>query len=346
LEFLASPADSRQVGLFVLDTRQRKMALTFALLGTGVPIAIAVASNWSDLTTEFVVGSVIATLAPLVVTLVPRDRSRVFFYLAAFGGLPALTLLQAHTGGPASSYSILLMMAMVWFGLQASDRELVAGMIVLAACAFGPMLVIGPPAYPVSWGHAAILVFVGLTVSGSLRMLARETRRLTTQLREQATLDALTGLLNRRGWDEAAEREMARSIRDGIRVSVAMLDLDRFKQINDTMGHDEGDRVLVETADRMRLSLRTGDVLARLGGDEFVALFCDTEPDEVLGAVTRLRRSTPDDAGFSAGFAAWDGTETLSELLRRADIALYAAKISDSGDVEIAPRRIDATPPD
>ena len=91
------------------------------------------------------------------------------FYAAAYGGLPALTLMQAGTGGAASGYSILLMMAMIWFGAQASDREMAVGVGVLIACAFVPMLVIGPPDYPVSWGHAAIIVFVGLAVAGSLR---------------------------------------------------------------------------------------------------------------------------------------------------------------------------------
>ena len=76
---------------------------------------------------------------------------------------------------------MLLMMPMIWFGSQATDRELIAGPGVLTACAFLPMLVVGPPAYPVSWGHSAIIVFVGFTVAGSLRLLVRETMVLAAR---------------------------------------------------------------------------------------------------------------------------------------------------------------------
>ena len=70
-------------------------------------------------------------------------------------------MLQAYDGGAASGYSVLLIMPMIWFGLQATDRELIAGAVVLALCSYLPMLVFGPPAYPVEWGHATLLVMVG-----------------------------------------------------------------------------------------------------------------------------------------------------------------------------------------
>jgi len=91
-----------------------------------MPIAVATATDFSSHGTAFFVGAVGACIAPIVVTTVTRSHP-VPFYLAAFGGLPALTLLQADTGGAASGYSVLMMMAMIWFGLQATDRELVAG---------------------------------------------------------------------------------------------------------------------------------------------------------------------------------------------------------------------------
>ena len=253
--------------------------------------------------------------------------------------------MQAGTGGPASGYALLLMMAMVWFGAQAGDREILVALGLLAPCAFGPMLVIGAPDYPVSWGHAAILVFVGATVTGSLRMLVRETQVLTARLRRQATMDSLTDVLNRRGWIEAAERDLARARREAGTLSVALLDLDAFKAVNDTYGHDEGDRVLVDTAQRLRSSLRAGDLVARLGGDEFVALVVGPDPDDALGAISRLVQSTPAAEAFSAGFAIWDGAEGLDELMRRADLALYAAKTSGGARVEVAPQGFGPTVP-
>jgi diguanylate cyclase (GGDEF)-like protein len=273
---------------------------------------------------------------PLIVTGVSR-RHRIAFYLGAFGGIPALALMQAYTGGPASGYSVLMMMAMIWFGLQATDRELIVGMVVLAASSVLPMLIVGPPAYPVDWGSGALLVFVGVSVAGSLHAVTRETQRLTERLRHEAVIDHLTGLLNRRGWNQATRRELVRARRAGVPLGLVAIDLDALKEINDSMGHDAGDRILQETADRLRSAVRGGDVLARLGGDEFVALLPDTELDGVTEMVQRLRESTPARGSFSAGVAAWDRRETLDELLRRCDVALYASKAAGRGRTEIAP---------
>jgi diguanylate cyclase (GGDEF)-like protein len=318
------------------SARQRRRALRFAILGNAIPIAVATATNFDSHHTVFFIGAVGACVAPIVVTMVTRKHP-IPFYAAAYGGIPALTMLQAYSGGAASGYAVLMMMAMIWFGVQSTDRELAIGMGVLAACAYLPMLIFGPPAYPVSWGHATLLVLVGLSVAYSLRAVTRETQKLNARLRREATVDYLTGLLNRRGWREAAERELARASRDGTLVGLLLLDLDSLKEINDTRGHDEGDRVLVETAGRMRTALRAGDVLARLGGDEFAALLMDTSDGQALAAVDRLKQMTPELGSFSAGVAAWEGTQSLEELLRRADVALYAAKTGGGGRVEIAP---------
>src|SRR5437764_777741 len=82
-----------------------------------------------------------------------------------------------------------------------------------------PMLAVGPPAYPISWGHATLLALIGCTVAGSLWRLTRETQLLTRRLREEAVIDDLTGLLNRRGWRYAAPRELARSSRSGVPIA-------------------------------------------------------------------------------------------------------------------------------
>ena len=318
------------------SVRQRKRALRFAVLGNAVPIAVATATDFSSHHTVFFVGAIGGCLAPVGVTLLSR-RQPIFFYAAAYGGLPALTMLQAYSGGAASPYAILMMMAMIWFGVRTTDRELAIGMGVLAACAYLPMLIFGPPAYPVSWGHATLLVLVGLSVAYSLRAVTRETQTLNARLLKDATVDDLTGLLNRRGWRMTAERELARAAREGTQVGVLLLDLDSLKEINDTRGRDEGDRVLVETADRMRAALRAGDVLARLGGDEFGALLMDTSDGQALAAIDRLKEITPELGSFSAGVAAWEGGQSLDELLRRADVALYTAKTDGGTRVEIAP---------
>jgi diguanylate cyclase (GGDEF)-like protein len=318
-----------------LDGRYRRRTIAIAVIGNVVPVAVAIATDFSSHHTVFFVGAAIACVAPLIVVSVPR-RYRVVFYLGAYGGLIGLTMLQAYSGGAASGYAILMMMAMIWFGLQSSDRELIAGLTLLAACAYLPMLVFGPPAYPVSWGHATLLVIVGATVAGSLRTLTREMQRLNRDLREQATLDDLTGLLNRRGWGETAPRELARASRLGTPVALVLLDLDAFKELNDTRGHAEGDRVLRDTAERLRSLLRGADVVARLGGDEFVALLTDSTPDGAIGAVNRLIEVTPKLEAFSAGVAIWDRAEDIDELVKRCDLAQYEAKRAGGSTVRAA----------
>jgi diguanylate cyclase (GGDEF)-like protein len=322
----------------------RLSAVGFAVLGSVLPTAIATASSFSSHHPLFFVGAAGSVAAPVIVTAVSRVRP-VVFYLAAFGGIPALTLMQAYSGGAASGYSVLLMMAMIWFGLQAGDIELLIGMVVLAACCYLPMVVLGPPAYPVSWGHATLLLMIGCTVAGSLRRLTREMQGLAQRFRQEAVVDDLTGLLNRRGWRYTAPRELARAARTGTPTAVVMLDLDYFKQLNDQLGHEEGDRVLRDTAERMRGTLRAGDVVARLGGDEFVALFTNSTLAGALAAVERLRAVTPAREGLSAGIAVWDGRESLEALVRRADQALYAAKERGGGVTEVAPSALaDARP--
>jgi diguanylate cyclase (GGDEF)-like protein len=197
---------------------------------------------------------------------------------------------------------------------------------MIAACSFVPMIVFGAPAYPVDWFQATLLVVVTCSVAGALATVNRVTWRLTAAFREQALLDDLTGLLNRRGWQEAAERALACARRANCHVAVVAIDLDGLKELNDTMGHDEGDRLIRETARRLRPAFREEDIIARLGGDEFSLLLLDAEADEMLNALERLRAVTPASGAFSAGVALGPAIETLADLQRRADLALYEAK--------------------
>ena len=321
----------------------RVRLLVFAIAGNVLPVIIATATDRWIHPAVFYAGAAVGCVAPLVVTLVPQRR-RVVFWSAAFAEIPALTLMQAHSGGAASGYSVLVIMAMVWFGLAATDLELVAGMLVLAACCVLPMLLLGAPAYPVTWGHAALLTLVGVTVAGSLRAVTRELGMLAQRFAQEAVVDDLTGLLNRRGWRYTAPRELVRAARSGNPITLVTLDLDNFKELNDEQGHEQGDRALRDTAERIRGTLRAGDVVARLGGDEFVALLTNSTLTGSLTAIERLRDSTPRQEGFSSGIAVWDRAEDLTELLRRSDLALYAAKDAGGGRTEVAPPHLEPLP--
>jgi diguanylate cyclase (GGDEF)-like protein len=320
----------------------RARVFAFAIAGN-VLVVIATLTDFSTHRPAFFAGAAAACAASLAVAVVPRRR-RLAFSAGAFGGLPALTLMQAYSGGAGSGYSILVMMAMVWFGLEATDLEMLGGTLVLAACCYLPMVVIGAPAYPDTWGHATLLMLVGVTVTGSFRAVTRELQALAQRFEREAVVDDLTGLLNRRGWRYTAPRELARAARSGHPITLVTLDLDNFKALNDELGHKEGDRALRDSAERIRATLRAGDVVARLGGDEFVALLTNSTLAGALTAIERLRRSTPAREDFSAGIAVWDHKEDLGELLRRSDLALYAAKGAGGGRTEVAAAHLSAVP--
>jgi diguanylate cyclase (GGDEF)-like protein len=149
---------------------------------------------------------------------------------------------------------------------------------------------------------------------------------LLSALREQADTDALTGLANRRSWYQQLEAAIARSRRHGHPVSVLLLDLDGFKDVNDRLGHSAGDLMLRTIASHWSAALRDTDTLGRVGGDEFAALMEHAGEEAALDAIARLRGALPEGEHFSAGFATWDGDESVDELVARADFDMYADK--------------------
>jgi len=165
-----------------------------------------------------------------------------------------------------------------------------------------------------------------LLVVARMKLLLRRVHRQARQLELLAHLDGLTGVPNRRSWDDALTRELARARRSGEPVVVGLLDLDFFKKFNDAYGHQAGDLLLKEAAAAWRAQLRDPDVLARYGGEEFGVVIAGLAAPEALAIVSRLRPATPRGQTFSAGLAEWDGHESASELVRRADEALYLAK--------------------
>jgi diguanylate cyclase (GGDEF)-like protein len=161
---------------------------------------------------------------------------------------------------------------------------------------------------------------------------------LEWNLMQQSILDPLTRVLNRRGLEQGLERELARFRRYGDNLTVAMMDLDHFKRLNDTYGHAAGDTVLVGVATLLGGLLRETDVVGRFGGEEFVLLLPHTdaaEAERILEDLCRALREYPDilpsattcvTASFGATTTHGRRSVAAVELLQEADIALYRAK--------------------
>jgi len=171
-----------------------------------------------------------------------------------------------------------------------------------------------------------------------------------------ALTDALTGLYNRRYFDTHFETQIRHAAETGKSLALLMLDLDRFKAINDTHGHNVGDEVLRETARRLSDNLRTVDMVARFGGEEFAIVMPDTTPEIAMSAAERLRarigekpfKVSSDKAEeitvtTSIGLAVASRHPDATDLLKRADYALYAAKRAGRNTVNLFPEDADFT---
>lgn len=172
------------------------------------------------------------------------------------------------------------------------------------------------------------MVYARATDVTHLKQIEAEREELLGQVQEMARHDQLTGLSNRRALEEQLPRAMARARRSRSPLCVAILDIDHFKEYNDSHGHLAGDEVLRACAKAWDSALRGEDMIVRFGGEEFLVLLPDTEPEMAAEVVERLRTKTPMGQTCSAGLACWDFLESIDDLLGRADKALYLAKAS------------------
>lgn len=185
-----------------------------------------------------------------------------------------------------------------------------------------------------------------MEVNDALHENLREIDELQEQLREQANRDPLTGLYNRRYLDSTLERELARCKRDGHPLALILIDIDHFKQVNDTYGHQAGDEVLLKLSTLLACMARAGDVACRYGGEEFLLLMPTMPLASAQERAEALRMAFGNlavpfgdfhlRATLSIGIAAYPGHGTSAgELIRNADTALYRAKHLGRNRVEV-----------
>jgi diguanylate cyclase (GGDEF)-like protein len=281
-------------------------------------------------------------LATVALSHTPRDHVAGVAATATLGYPPALLLLLAGGRLPRWALHALLAagavlisvggyfagvgtasttaaMLYVWVSVFAfyffQRREALAHLGVIGA-AYALLLGIqGVPAAVAQWCFVLGTSFVVGAMVGSL----------VAKVRAVAGTDSLTGLPNRRAWEEALARECARSARLGTPLCVGLLDLDGFKGVNDEAGHQGGDRILKELAAAWSQALRANDILARYGGDEFALIFPDCEPEQAAQILARLRAAAPEHP-FSVGLAPLRRDRSPDDLVGDADAALYGAK--------------------
>lgn len=219
-----------------------------------------------------------------------------------------------------------------------------AGTAVTARCKDGTLLAVDIMLGRLEVEPAAVLCAVRdararLALDAALRARNHELERLHDELRRYADSDPLTGLHNRRSFTELAGRMLSEAKRSGRPVSMLMLDLDHFKRINDSLGHLEGDRILMAVAAALRQTVRDNEVVARYGGEELAVALADADQVQSLSAAERFRAAIAAAGGagltvtasvgaatLTPDLAALPTSEALLALLGRADQALYAAK--------------------
>lgn len=170
------------------------------------------------------------------------------------------------------------------------------------------------------------LVYARSTDITRQKAIEAEREALIAENEKLARSDALTGLPNRRALDDQLPREMARALRAGSGLCLAIIDIDHFKAYNDTYGHLAGDKVLRDCARAWDGELRGEDTILRFGGEEFLVVLPNCGPVDAIEILERLRGATPDGQTCSAGLALWRPGETVDDLVGRADTALYEAK--------------------
>lgn len=307
--------------------------------------------------------------------------AQAFFYIAMRSGFsarwkdPAMTVVQILTGllfadwafliaGPGRAIALMAMLIVLIFGAFLVHWKRMAMLTCFALVSFGTTLAV---LQWLRWTHPGtathtdlfqdLLYFATLVVMLPMAgVLAAQLSHLRSTLRTQrsalataladvqrlAEFDELTGLANRRRASHYLTMQHAQAQRSGSSFSVALIDLDNFKRINDTLGHDAGDKTLRAFADVTRPLMRTADLMARWGGEEFLVVMPDTSADAAYTATLRLlervRALNANNGGpisFSAGIAYWKPDEPIASTVARADHRMYAAKHAGRNRIHI-----------
>ncbi len=332
----ADMANARRLGAFV-------WLLTAAACAAVMPLApptdVLGAAGWA------VAGAVLAGFC-LIAVAFRRGEGWItwnLMYVVSYLSLAMIVLLDWLAGGDQPPYEVFLVIPVIYSAAIHPPRRVLAFLVAVVAVVALPLLLNGWSREAAASAVALLIISLGLGALGLLLMERVRAQRIGLrsegeEARQQARVDSLTGLGNRRAFDEALETEVARSRRTSLPLSLVVVDLDDFKEINDRYGHLEGDRCLNEVAGVLAHSSRRPDSCFRWGGDEFTLLLTGTDEDGAAQAGERLaeaiRRRVRRPGGGSItirfGMAQLDREMSGDDLVERADLALLGSKSANS----------------
>jgi diguanylate cyclase (GGDEF)-like protein len=271
---------------------------------------------------------VVGAMTLLMFFLGPRLPRRVLVINGPIG-VALVSYALATTKVTASDSTVLYALPVLWQCLFFGRRGAVAILLLVAAGEALALHSLGRYGYPERW----VDVMVSATaIAVVVTALEGRNERLLATLSMEARVDPLTGLFNRRGFDERVAAELSPGVRGSRPFALLIFDIDHFKLVNDQWGHDVGDRVLRHVGRLLGEHAREGDILARFGGEEFVALLPDTDIAGARAFADRVRSSLVRRTGglpavrLSAGVRVGEPAAEVSALLAEADLALYEAK--------------------
>lgn len=266
-----------------------------------------------------------------------RDHKRIAL-MAAGIAMSALIVFADYRSGPSIPFLMVYFIPVIWVNWTVGWRPAmaIACLNVLLWVVVNNLLPSHSPSWPPIWN-----VFRGMMYLSVSYMLCT-LKRLADLEKKWALEDPLTGLANRRAFFQYAEREISRARRYGQSLTVALLDVDDFKQINDRWGHDQGDKVLIWIGKTLQSNLRSSDLLARLGGDELAVLLSDNAVGSAQAVMEKVHRSLQQSSqelglavSVSIGVATFHSVPaTIDDMLRAADRQMYRVKQKGKNNLE------------
>ena len=341
VEIASNEHDSPQAGAQGIETSGvdfDELRSRAESIGAGVRLTLAqcaagwlyVAATWDQpdrklIASLFGIGAIVA----LLFVLIPHERvvrsrwREPFFLLWSATNIGLTAVVVSADGGSTSPLALLFFVPVVFAALSYP----LGSVIAIGALDYIAYVAVGVAGAQPDPEYVGFFAFSLACVAVLCGWYAHDQDRRRSALARVSRADPLTGCLNRRGFEERFDAELNRAQRTGLPVGLIMLDLDHFKEINDTRGHAAGDDVLRWAVEVMNDVVRPMDVVGRIGGDEFAVAVPGAGPDDSMNVAKRLQAALTDRAPASIGVACFptDGADR-DELQRAADVGLYAGK--------------------